>query len=61
MRGRLVAYGCYTVGSCVFLVAAVARGSVLVGLGSSFFLAGTLLMAGLELRRPPRAPSTWRC
>jgi hypothetical protein len=51
MRGRVLAHACYAIGSCVFLVSSLVRGSPLVLAGSSLFLAGTILLTVQEVRR----------
>ena len=51
MSGRLLAYACYALGSCVFLVSSLVQGSPLVLAGSALFLAGTIVLAVQEVRR----------
>ena len=51
MRRRWWAYAAYAVGSLVFLVASLDRGSALLIAGSALFLLGTLLFA---------VPEVWR-
>ncbi|UOY01326.1 hypothetical protein [Blastococcus sp. PRF04-17] len=51
MRRRRAAYTAYAIGSGIFLVAAVLRGSPLLIAGSALFLVGTLLFLLPELTR----------
>ncbi|MGY1714562.1 hypothetical protein ACI78R_08905 [Geodermatophilus sp. SYSU D01106] len=51
MSGRLLAYVCYGLGSCVFLVSSLLEGQPLVLAGSAAFLAGTIVLAVQEVRR----------
>jgi hypothetical protein len=57
---RVLAYAMYALGSCLFLVVAVSRGSTVVALGSALFLLGTLLLLVPEARRRFLAQRTGR-
>jgi hypothetical protein len=54
MSRRWWGYLAYVVGSSVFLVAAVVKGSPLLLVGSALFLLGTLIFALPELVREAR-------
>jgi hypothetical protein len=45
------AYAAYAVGSAIFLVLAVGRGSVLLAAGSGLFLVGTLVLLVPQITR----------
>jgi hypothetical protein len=60
MSHRWWAYGAYAVGSAVFLVAAVLRGSPLFIAGSALFVVGTLLFVGPDALQELRARRSGR-
>ncbi|MGY1745555.1 hypothetical protein [Blastococcus sp. SYSU D00695] len=51
MRYRILAYACYGIGSCVFLVSSLVEGSPMMLAGSALFLTGTIVLAVQEVRR----------
>ena len=56
MKRQHWAYAAYAAGSTIFVVMAIDRGALLLGVGSGLFLVGTLLLGVPQLtrRRPGR-------